>query len=135
MEVVVTILLLVGIARLATRMAAGRQHRHARFRAHHGAFEDGFAAGLARGHEEGFDAGHEAGFRDGWERGRAQALAQADIARRRELHSLAADVLPLCWPDEHPPDRAGHANRVTGALLHLMDADRQEEALQNPHTG
>lgn len=110
----------------------GRRHpeRRVLFDAYEEAYDHGFVAGLRIGQEAGESAGRDAGFVDGWTRGRAQAFAEAEQLRRRELGRLAADALPLCWPDEHPGERAEQANRLTGELLALIEQARSGVAPQ-----
>jgi tRNA(Ile2) C34 agmatinyltransferase TiaS len=61
---------------------------------------------------EGLDAAYNDGYRDGYRDGRRALVLSADLVR---------DLVQLCHPDRHPPERAELANRTTAALLDLRD--------------
>jgi hypothetical protein len=64
------------------------------------------------------DAAWSQGYADGYRDG------QVDATRRSNGHGQLPDLLDLiqlCHPDRHPPERAAMANRVTATLIHLKE--------------
>lgn len=73
---------------------------------------EAFAAGRAEGYEAGRARGYDAGMEAG-RRQRPATLGQLDAALVREL-------VGLCHPDRHPPERFRQANDATAKLLGLL---------------
>ena len=76
-------------------------------------------------------AAYNRGYRDG-ERAnttaRDAAYGRGYADGQREAASLPpgllGDLIRLCHPDRHPPERSELANRVTARLLEMKDGDR-----------
>lgn len=63
------------------------------------------------------DAGYAAGYTAGYTDGRHAARGDAGSLTPSTLRELVT----LCHPDRHPPERYDQANRATALLLGLMD--------------
>lgn len=63
---------------------------------------------------------------DEFEAGYRLGLKAAGSGGRGPLDvDLAREAIQLCHPDRHPPERFALANRVTAALLELLDEGRK----------
>lgn len=93
----------------------------------HLAWQEGYAAGEAAGSGAAERSGYESGLAEGLEQGRAAGADSASREWRAHLVRLAEEALPLCWPDEHPPERAERANQVTGMLLDALQGARRQD--------
>jgi hypothetical protein len=73
-----------------------------------------YQCGRADGYDEGYEAGHAAGLWTG--SGASHTTLNGGLLR---------ELVALCHPDRHPPERAVVANRVTAALLEMIDRERK----------
>jgi hypothetical protein len=64
------------------------------------------------------DAAWSQGYADGYRDGRLDASRHSN--GHRELPNLL-DLIQLCHPDRHPPERGALATRVTAALIGLKE--------------
>lgn len=65
---------------------------------------------------------YDAGYSDGY---RAGAAVRRTLTKAPRLDAATIrQLVQLCHPDRHPPERAALANRATATLLDLLDRER-----------
>jgi hypothetical protein len=72
-----------------------------------------------RVYDRGYTAGYWAGIADGERQAGARDRLDAGLLR---------DLVQLCHPDGHPPERAALANRTTTTLTELLARERSAAA-------
>lgn len=78
-----------------------------RVSSHQEAYEKGYRDGLARG-RQGFQEGHKAGM--------AAGLAIGERRATQFTSEQLLDLIKLCHPDRHPPERRDAATKMTQHL-------------------
>ncbi len=86
-----------------------------------------------RAYDQGYDDGRRDGiklaqraYEDGVREGARRQTQGGSTNGRMELDTdLLRDLVQLCHPDRHPPERAIVANRATATLIELLNRERK----------
>lgn len=74
----------------------------------------------AKAVETAYEAGRERGYEEGYEKGRATSVTGDEAISP----GLLRELVRLCHPDLHPPERFQLANRVTAQLMSMRTNGR-----------